>query len=246
MENMSLAFENRLLGYGNAPKPKLPLLLVTGFLGSGKTTLLRHLLQNRANLRLAVLVNELGTVDVDGELLKSKDHNAGLGICTQELTNGCLCCSVKDDLRQAVLSVLERRDAVDYLIVETSGAADPRPVAASLHALCRLDLVVALVDASSGAAALQTPLAQAQVAAADMVLLTKTDLVSEAQAAEAEAAVALYCPKPGRHVQHGRVPPEELMDIHVASASIARRAPPRGPCTDCPCISYERICGYDE
>ena len=72
-------------------------------------------------------VNELGKIDIDGALLKSTDNNAGLGICTQELTNGCVCCHVKDDLRRAVLSVLERRDTVDYLVIETSGAADPRP-----------------------------------------------------------------------------------------------------------------------
>lgn len=115
---------NRWLGY-SATKPKLPLPLVTGFLGAGKTTLLRHLLCNKWNLRMAVLVTELGSIDIDGALRKSTDNNAGLGICTQELTSGCVCCNVKDDLREAVLAVLDRRDTVDYLVVETSGAADP-------------------------------------------------------------------------------------------------------------------------
>ena len=179
---MCLAFENRCLGI-TASKERLPLLLVTGFLGSGKTTLLRHLLGNKSNLRLAVLVNELGTIDIDGALLRSTDNNAGLGICTQELTNGCLCCTVKDDLRRAVLSVLERRDSVDYLVIETSGAADPRPVAAALAQLCRLDLVVTVVDGTAAVQQAHMALFRSQLGAADLVLLNKSDLLDEEELA---------------------------------------------------------------
>lgn len=188
-ENMCVSFENRCLGY-TATKPKLPLLLVTGFLGSGKTTLLRHLLCNKSNLRVAVLVNELGTIDIDGELLKSTDNNAGLGICSQELTNGCLCCHVKDDLRRAVLAVLERRETVDYLVIETSGAADPRPVAATLAQLCRLDLLVTIVDGTAAAEQAEMALFRHQLGAADLVLLNKSDLLEEAAAKAAEALIA--------------------------------------------------------
>ena len=218
MENMCLAYENRCLGY-SATKPKLPLLLVTGFLGAGKTTLLRHLLCNKSNLRMAVLVNELGSIDIDGALLKSTDNNAGLGICTQELTNGCVCCNVKDDLRKAVLSVLDRRDTVDYLVVETSGAADPRPVAATLAQLCRLDLVVTVVDGTAAAEQCALPLFRDQLAAADLVLLNKSDLLEEPGAQAAEAQIAASTSAKCIRTSHGKVPLDLLMDLQVQAAS---------------------------
>jgi G3E family GTPase len=112
MESMFLSFENRCLGYGESSTRKIPLLLVTGFLGAGKTTLLRHLLQNKANLKLAILVNEIAEIDIDGLLLNSAENNAGLGICTRELSHGCVCCSASDDLRAAVRTILDRRDIV--------------------------------------------------------------------------------------------------------------------------------------
>ena len=214
MENMSLAYENRCLGYTNS-KPKLPLLLVTGFLGSGKTTLLRHLLCNKANLRVAVLVNELGKIDIDGELLKSVNHNEGLGICTGELANGCVCCSVKDDLRRAVLSVLERRESVDYLVIETSGATDPRPVAAALAQLCRLDLLVTVVDGSAAAQQARLPLFCQQVAAADLVLLNKTDLLDVPALRAAEAVISGISQAKIVHTSHGNVPLPLLMDLQM-------------------------------
>ena len=109
---MFLNFENRCLGYSESSSRKIPLLLVTGFLGAGKTTLLKHLLENKANLKLAVLVNEIAEIDIDGQLLNTTEHNAGMGICTRELINGCVCCSASDDLRTAVRAVLDRRDIV--------------------------------------------------------------------------------------------------------------------------------------
>jgi cobalamin biosynthesis protein CobW len=112
MESMFLNFENRCLGYSESSSRKIPLLLVTGFLGAGKTTLLKHLLENKANLKLAILVNEIAEIDIDGQLLNTTEHNAGMGICTRELINGCVCCSASDDLRAAVRAVLDRRDIV--------------------------------------------------------------------------------------------------------------------------------------
>ena len=218
MENMCLAFENRCLGI-TASKERLPLLLVTGFLGSGKTTLLRHLLGNKSNLRLAVLVNELGTIDIDGALLRSTDNNAGLGICTQELTNGCLCCTVKDDLRRAVLSVLERRDSVDYLVIETSGAADPRPVAAALAQLCRLDLVVTVVDGTAAVQQAHMALFRSQLGAADLVLLNKSDLLDDTAAQAAEAVVVGTTKAKIVRTSHGSVPLDLILDLQVQAAS---------------------------
>uniref|UniRef100_A0A7S4KCG2 CobW C-terminal domain-containing protein n=1 Tax=Guillardia theta TaxID=55529 RepID=A0A7S4KCG2_GUITH len=216
MENMCLNYENRCLGITGGHREKLPMLLVTGFLGSGKTTLLRHLLTNKSNLRIAVLVNEIGSIDIDGELLRSCDNNAGLGICTQELTNGCVCCNVRDDLRREVLKVLERRETVDYLVIETSGAADPRPVAASLNKLCRLDLVVTVVDATAISSQLETKLARQQISAADFILLNKVDLLGSEQAvSEVEREISKLSSAKIVKTEYGRVPIELLMDLHV-------------------------------
>ena len=165
-------------------------------------------------------VNELGSIDIDGALLKSTDNNAGLGICTQELTNGCVCCNIKDDLRQAVLSVLERRDTVEYLVVETSGAADPRPVAATLAQLCRLDLVVTVVDGTAAAEqCAAVPLFRDQLAAADLVLLNKSDLLEEPAAQAAEALIAANTSAKCIRTSHGKVPLDLLMDLQVQAAN---------------------------
>ena len=125
MESMYLNFENRCLGYSESSSRKIPLLLVTGFLGAGKTTLLKHLLENKANLKLAVLVNEIAEIDIDGQLLNTIEHNAGMGICTREIVNGCVCCSASDDLRAAVRAVLDRRDIVVRNIPTISSATNP-------------------------------------------------------------------------------------------------------------------------
>ena len=125
-----------------SPEDKLPVTLITGFLGSGKTTFINQLLENATDLRIAVLVNELGQIDIDGKLIRSKDKNK------VELTNGCICCSINDSLMQSVVDILARRDTVDYLVVETTGGADPLPImqtflATELWSCTRLDAVIA-------------------------------------------------------------------------------------------------------
>src|SRR6516162_1264678 len=102
---------------------RLPLTIVTGFLGSGKTTLVNHMLANRAGLRFAVMVNEFGEIGIDNELIVSM----GEGIL--ELTNGCICCSINNELVEATSRLLEQRESLDHLIVETTGLADPLPLA---------------------------------------------------------------------------------------------------------------------
>jgi ATP-dependent helicase HrpB len=104
----------------------MPVTIITGFLGSGKTTLLNHILQNQQDLKVAVLVNEFGDINIDSQLLVTVDENM------MELSNGCICCTINDGLVDAVYSILEKGDRIDYMIVETTGVADPLPIALQL------------------------------------------------------------------------------------------------------------------
>ncbi|MGF1675732.1 MAG: CobW family GTP-binding protein [Rivularia sp. (in: cyanobacteria)] len=163
-----------------APKQGLPVTIITGFLGSGKTTLLNHILTNQQGLKTAVLVNEFGEIGIDNELIVSTDENM------VELNNGCICCTINSDLVDAVYKVMERQDNIDYLVVETTGLADPLPVALTflgteLRDLTRLDSIVTLVDAANYSLDLfNSDAAFSQIAYGDVIVLNKTDLVNEA------------------------------------------------------------------
>merc|ERR1719197_1454393 len=105
----------------------MPICLITGFLGAGKTTLVNHILTNSQGLRAAVFVNEYGTVDIDGALIRWQGQIDEDRVIS--LSNGCICCQVNDDLARQLAKLLEtRRDAVDVVIIETSGVCDPEPV----------------------------------------------------------------------------------------------------------------------
>ncbi|MDS3861267.1 GTP-binding protein [Thermosynechococcaceae cyanobacterium BACA0444] len=170
----------------NVPKHGLPVTIITGFLGSGKTTLLNHILTNQDGLKTAVLVNEFGEIGIDQELLVKTDDDM------VELNNGCICCTINNDLVNAVYRVLERPDKVDYLVVETTGLADPLPVALTflgtdLRDLTRLDSIVTVVDAENFSLDLfNSTAAQSQIAYGDVILLNKTDLVPETRVQELE------------------------------------------------------------
>lgn len=170
----------------DAPKHGLPVTIITGFLGSGKTTLLNHILTNQEGLKTAVLVNEFGEIGIDNDLLVKTDDDM------VELNNGCVCCTINNDLVNAVYRVLERQDKVDYLVVETTGLADPLPVALTflgtdLRDLTRLDSIVTVVDAENFSLDLfNSTAAQSQIAYGDVILLNKTDLVPETRVQELE------------------------------------------------------------
>ncbi|ARV62756.1 cobalamin biosynthesis protein CobW [Nostocales cyanobacterium HT-58-2] len=175
----------------DAPKQGLPVTIITGFLGSGKTTLLNHILTNQQGLKTAVLVNEFGEIGIDNELIISTEDNNNM----VELSNGCICCTINNDLVDAVYKVLERQDKIDYLVVETTGLADPLPVALTflgteLRDLTRLDSIITVVDAANYSLDLfNSQAAYSQIAYGDVILLNKTDLVSQAELETLEAKI---------------------------------------------------------
>ena len=156
---------------------RLPVTLVTGFLGSGKTTLVNHILSNRAGVRAAVLVNELGEVGIDNDLIITADDGM------IELTNGCICCSTNSDLVDSIVRVLGGAKPVDHIIVETTGVADPLPVAHTFQRpefrdALRLDAIVAVADAEQFSLDLFDGIAaRNQLRYADAILLNKCDRV---------------------------------------------------------------------
>lgn len=164
-----------------APDNRIPVTLLTGFLGAGKTTLLNHLIRDPDAGRIAVVVNEFGDVGLDHDLIEEATEETVL------LSSGCLCCTVLGDLSEALLALCRRRQngeiAFDRVVIETSGIADPAPI---IHTLAsdrqlaqalRLDGVVTLADAATGARTLDAQFeAVQQVAMADVIILSKTDI----------------------------------------------------------------------
>jgi G3E family GTPase len=168
----------------------IPVTLVTGFLGSGKTTLLNHILTQQQGVKTAVLVNEFGEIGIDNELIISSDDDI------VELNNGCICCTINEDLVKTVHKILERRKQLDYLVVETTGIADPLPIAVTflsteLRGKTRLDSIITVVDCDNFYAKTkeESIAARQQITYGDIILLNKTDLVESQIVAKIENTI---------------------------------------------------------
>jgi len=169
---------------------KIPVTVLTGYLGAGKTTLLNRILSQPHGKKFAVIVNEFGEIGIDNDLVVGADEEVF------EMNNGCVCCTVRGDLIRIIDGLLRRKDGFDGIIVETTGLADPAPVAQTffvdeeVQARTKLDAVVTVADAKWLSERLKdAPEAKNQVAFADVILVNKTDLVNPAELEEVEARI---------------------------------------------------------
>jgi G3E family GTPase len=199
---------------------KVPVTILTGFLGAGKTTLLNRILRERHGERIAVIENEFGEEGVDNELLVSGGEQQIV-----EMNNGCICCTVRGDLVRTLGDLRQRRearpDAFDRVIIETTGLADPAPVAQTffidddIAAYYALDAIVTVVDAKHAERQLdEFHEAQEQVGFADRILLSKSDLVSEGECLRLQERLARINRRaPVKPVHFGETPIADLLDI---------------------------------
>ena len=193
---------------------QIPVTVLTGYLGSGKTTLLNRILSEDHGKRYAVIVNEFGEIGIDNDLIVESDEEI------YEMNNGCICCTVRGDLVRTVEGLMRRPGRFDAILVETTGLADPAPVAQTffmdedVRSKTRLDAVVALVDAKHLPLRLKdSHEAEDQIAFADVIVLNKTDLVSADELAAVEATVRAINPAARIHkAERSGVPLGEVLD----------------------------------
>ena len=226
---------------------KVPVTVITGFLGAGKTTLVRHLLQNPQGRRLAVIVNEFGDVGVDGEILRSCALPDCPEENIIELANGCICCTVADDFIPTIGALMALVPRPDHILIETSGLALPKPLLKAfdwpdVRSRITVDGVIAVADAEAVAAGRfapdpvrleaqrqaddsidhETPLSEVfedQIACADLVLLTKSDLAGADGVAAARAVIAAESPRPLPVIEvlEGVIDPRVILGLGAAA-----------------------------
>ncbi|WP_296739935.1 GTP-binding protein [Mesorhizobium sp.] len=193
---------------------QIPVTVLTGYLGAGKTTLLNRILSENHGKRYAVIVNEFGEIGIDNDLIVESDEEI------YEMNNGCVCCTVRGDLIRVVEGLMRRPGRFDAIVVETTGLADPVPVAQTffmdddVRTKTKLDAVVALVDAKHLPLRLKdSKEAEDQIAFADVVVLNKTDLVTPEELEKVEATIRAINPAARIHrTQRSGVPLGEVLD----------------------------------
>ena len=226
---------------------KVPVTVITGFLGSGKTTLIRHLMRNPGGKRLAIIVNEFGTLGVDGDILKSCADASCPAENIVELANGCICCTVADDFVPTIEALMALTPRPDHILIETSGLALPKPLLKAfdwpaIRSRITVDGVITLADAEAVAAGRfapdvaaietqraadpsldhETPLSEVfedQIACADIVLLTKADLAGETGLAAARALIEAESPRrvPMLAMTDGIIDPRVILGFNAAA-----------------------------
>ncbi len=235
---------------------KIPATIVTGFLGSGKTTLLSNVLKQAAGKRIAVIVNEFGELDIDADLLRNCPLECEEGEAAAiaegdngiyELANGCICCTVEEEFLPVMLELIERRDDIDHILIETSGLAIPKPLVQAFNwpeikKHCTVDAVITVIDGPAVAAgrfAHDEQLVESQrqaddslehdpslrellddqLSAADLVVVSKSDLLDEAQKKRVKGVIDTVVPDAVKsiYVDHGQVQLDVLVGIESAA-----------------------------
>jgi G3E family GTPase len=214
---------------GRKADTRIPATVVTGFLGAGKTTFLNHVLRNQVGRKLAVIVNEFGEVSVDGQLVVDNGDEQIV-----EFNNGCLCCTVRGDLIETLGKLQERAGDLDGILIETTGLADPAPVASTffvsdeVRSGIRLDSFIGLVDAVNIEANLaQSEEAQEQVAFSDIILINKVDLLDADRLEAVDRMIRRLNPMATIfHTSNGEIDIAKVMDVGVFDLEVKLKVDP--------------------